>query len=272
MISEYALDPELVAQWHDPKEWAFYREAFSAETGRVASAYPRRWRREVVRTFHQLFPGATSQSMERQRLEVLLDRLGERMVQRESSHPECPTWFEKVIAEHRERRFHGILSTTRDANVPEVMTPDMLFSAHLPAAWTVKSSPAPPRTAEAFAQAVEPLLSRCREVVFVDPWFNPSEKRFREPLRKMLAVLWGPGCCVSTPSAQLVIAEGTRDPQWLLGECQEKLPWIMPEGHELQVTVLRQRAGGEKVHNRYMLPRSRVLVLVPALMLPTTAT
>jgi hypothetical protein len=253
MICELALDPALVARWHDPREWAFFREAFAAETGRVASAYPRKWRRDVVRTFHQLFPEAAEDSMERRRLEALLDRLEERMVQRKSSHPECPTWLEKVVAEHRERPFHGILSSTPDATVPEVMTPDALFSDRLPAAWTVSPNSATPRTAEAFAKAVEPLLTRCREAVFVDPWFNPDEKRFREPLRTMLAVLWGPKCCVSTAAARLVMAEGSRDPRWLLGKCQERLPQLLPEGRRLEVTVLRQKNGGEKIHNRYIL-------------------
>ncbi len=259
MICELALDPVLVARWHDPREWAFFRESFALETGRVASAYPRKWRNDVIRTFHRLFPGATAESGERRRLDALLDRLGERMVERESSHEECATWLAKAVAEHRERPFHGILSATPDAAVPEVMTPEMLFSDHPPAAWSVRLNPAPPRTAEAFAQAVGPLLTRCREAVFVDPWFSPDKKRFTEPLRAMLAVLWGPGCCVSTPRAQLVIAEGRnergRDPQWLLTQCKEKLPRILPEGHSLQVTVLRQRDGGEHIHNRYILTK-----------------
>jgi hypothetical protein len=256
MISELALDPELVASWHDPSKWAFFREAFAAETGRIASAYPRKWRQEVVRTFHRLFPAATADSMERRRLEAVLDRLGERMVERESRHSQCPTWLQKAIAEHQKRPFHGILSVTPDATVSEVMTPQMLFSERPPAAWAVPQNPAPPRTAAAFAEAVAPLLKRCKEAVFVDPWFSPEKRRFQEPLRAMLAVLWGPGCCVSMPTAQLVIAEGSRrDPRLLLGKCQERLPQILPTGHGLQVTVLRQRDGGEKIHNRYILTK-----------------
>jgi hypothetical protein len=259
MICELALDPALVARWHDPREWAFFREAFAAETGRVASAYPRKWRGEVIRTFHRLFPGATAESKDRQRLEALLDQLGERMVERESSHSECSTWLEKAVAEHQERPFHGILSSGADATVSEVMTPDMLFSDRPPAAWLVKSNPAPPRIATAFAEAVAPLLTRCKEAIFVDPWFNPAEPRFWNPLAEMLKVLWGPGCCVSSPTAQLVMAEGKRtkqrDPKWLLTECQKRLPAILPPGRSLEVTVLRQRDGGENIHNRYILTK-----------------
>lgn len=257
MICEFALDPALVARWHDPREWAFFREAFSPDTGRMGSAYPRKWRKDVIRTFHDLVPGVTAQSQPRRRLDELLDRLGEQMVERESSHAECPTWLEKAMAEHRERPFNGILSNTRVAKEPAVITPDMLFSDHPPGVWSAPSNPTPPRTVDGFAQAVAPLLTRCREAVFVDPWFSPGEERFREPLRAMLTVLWGPACCVSSPKAQLVIAErgkqGKRDGNWLLGQCQGKLSRILPTGRSLQVTVLRQRDGGEKVHNCYIL-------------------
>ncbi len=259
MICELALDPALVASWHDPQKWAFFREALAAETGRVGSAYPRRWRRKVMKEFLETTPSRTTESQEWRRLEALLDWLGERMVERESSHQECPTWLEKALAEHQEHPFHGILSSKPYAAVPEVMTPEMLFAERPPAAWSVPQNTAPSRTADAFAEAVAPLLTRCREVVFVDPWFSPEKKRFMEPLCAMLAALWGPSCCVSAPSAQLVIAEGRnkrrRDPKWLLGLCEERLPRIVPKGHALQVTVLRQREGGENIHNRYILTK-----------------
>ena len=95
------------------------------------------------------------------------------MIERECSHPECPAWLGKAVAEHRERPFHGILSTIPDKSVPAVMTPDMLFDEHPPAAWRVPPNPAPLRTAEGLRKPSPPLLTRSREVVFVDPWFDP---------------------------------------------------------------------------------------------------
>lgn len=260
MISEYAVDPALVAQWHDPKEWAFYREAFADCTGRIGSTFPRqnskKWRQLVMDTFRQLVPNATDESLAWRRMDVLLERLSERMVSRDSS-PGCyACWLDSALAEHRVRPFHGILSTLPATNVAEVITPAALFDDHLPSAWTVPPYGAVPRTPEDYARTLRPLLTRCREVVFVDPWFDPRETRFIEPLQAMLDMLWGPDSCIDSPEAQLVTAESERRPgAWLMGLCSDRLPSRMPQNRRLTVTILRQRERGEKIHNRYLLTK-----------------
>jgi hypothetical protein len=173
MISEFALDPALVAQWHDPKEWAFYREAFADGTGRFGSTFPRqnakKWRQHVLRTFRRVVPDATAESGGWQRLDALLQRLSERMVERNSSEGGSTRWLDSALAEHRDRPFHGILNTTPATGVAEVITPAALFSDRPPPAWTMPPCPAVPRKPEDFAEALRPLLTRCREAVFVDP-------------------------------------------------------------------------------------------------------
>lgn len=266
MICEYALDPELVARWHDPKEWAFFREAFGSDSGRFGSVVNSKdkWKQAVMRAFYKAKPSASSSPLLLAAIEGRIGYLAERMIERGSSHPECPTWLGKVVAEHVERPFHGILSMIPDKSVPAVMTPDMLFEEHPPAAWRVPPNPAPPRTAEGLATALSPLLTRCREVVFVDPWFDPIAPRYLDSLRALLAVLWGPRRCFGCPTAELVFAEfegrgkvppgrAERSANYLLSQCKESLPDVIPSGHGLSITVIRQRPGAEKLHNRYVL-------------------
>jgi len=95
MICEYALDPELVARYHDPKERAFFREAFGSESGRFGSCVPRKvkWQSAVRRPFHKALPSASEDSVDRRRLDALLEKLAERMIERECSHPQCPAWM-----------------------------------------------------------------------------------------------------------------------------------------------------------------------------------
>jgi hypothetical protein len=272
MISEYALDPALVARWHDPKEWALFREAFADGTGRYGSTFPRqstkKWRHYVRAHFRKISPDATPESLSWQRLDALLEQFSKRMVERIARDADSGTWLEKVVADHHARPFDGILSTVRADSVPEVITPDMLFSERLPEAWKVRPSVAAPRTVAGFAQALAPLLMRCKEAVFVDPHFNPDEKRYLNSLEALLTVLWGSNLCTDKPETQLIMAEGTkedekanRDAGWLLDRCQKRLPKILPSGCSLKVTVLRRREcdmeihDREKLHNRYVLTK-----------------
>lgn len=257
MISEFALDPTLVASWYDPKEWAFFREAFTAETGRVGSAIGsnslRKWRGMVVKRFHEKLPKLSEQSNERRRLEALLDDITQRMFCRESSHPECPTWLEKAITEHRNRPFDGILSASPYEAMPEVITPEMLFSDNPPSSWKVHPNLVVDRTPEALTQALAPLIMRSKETIFIDPWFDPTASRFTEPLAQILKVIWDPGRFISNPTVQLVTTAGKYGSNYHLSKCHEHLPKIIPVGHCLEVTLLQARENGEKFHNRYVL-------------------
>ena len=42
MVYEFALEPELVATWHDRKEYLFFEEKFGLRTGGIVSSYPRK--------------------------------------------------------------------------------------------------------------------------------------------------------------------------------------------------------------------------------------
>lgn len=256
MIYEFALDPELVALWYDPKEFAFFREAFSEGTGRIGSRFPKKWPQSVIKAFRAL-PSAKKDSKSEMRLQALLQRLEEQMIKRESPCADDASWLAKVEAEHRERPFYGILSLVGSDKVAEVMTPHMLINDDPPVAWMIPPNPAPHRTALELSQAVAPLLTSSRHVVFVDPWFDPSPlsgQRYLDSLQAMLAIMWGDKRCFSAPVAELVTAEGNkRGGPGLLSQCLKELPKIIPKGGALKVTVVRQRDGGEKTHNRYIL-------------------
>ena len=92
--------------------------------------------------------------------------------------------------------------------------------------------------------------------MFVDPWFDPVAPRYLDNLRALLAVLWGPRCCAACPTAELVFAEfegrrkwppggAERSATYLLSQCKDMLPDVISSGHSLEVTVIRQRLGGE---------------------------
>ena len=264
MIYDYALDPRLVAQWADPKEYAFYREAFSEQSGRVGCAFPNEWKRQVLSEFQRLFPRTRADSVQRQRLDVLLSTLTPLMLKRDSQHDPAQSWLEIAECEHARCPFRGILSEDNPRQHEAVMTPDTLFGDRLPTAWSVPPNPAIPRTPTELATAIAPILRTCRKAVFIDPHFRPGQPRFRETLKAMLSILWTENGYCANAEAELLLSEGKQGAEYeksradhnhVLSKCKQNLPAIIPPGRKLKVTLLREREGSEKVHNRYVLTK-----------------
>ena len=105
MIQEYALEPELVASWHDPVLARFFIDQFGYGTGRVVSRYPKKWRKLVWEAFQATF-GATAGDIRRKRIEELLAQLTMPVVRR----PGCiwnaaRGWLENAEQENARRPF-----------------------------------------------------------------------------------------------------------------------------------------------------------------------
>jgi len=252
MIYEFALDPELVARWYDPMEWAFFRDAFGWETGRVGAVYPQKWDRQVIKAF-LAHTHADKDSSAFRRLEARLSDLMSRAVKRESTFAELPNWLEKAEAECGERPFRGILSLSNPRGRPEVMTPDDLFSERPPPEWRIPPNPVPPRNAQELAEAVTPLLRCCRQCVFVDPHLNPIEPRYANVLKALLGVLDDSRCIVRNHKLDIFVGEGKVGGAMVLRRFENWLPQCVPPGMRVTVTVLRERPSREKLHNRYLL-------------------
>lgn len=109
MIYEFALEPELVAKWHDRKAYMLFDEKFGLNTGRIISAYPKKWRKLVWKAFCSEI-GDNDQNAQ-MRLSALLEMLWENSVKRRSTFPEITKWLERAIKEHEERPFRAIVAT-----------------------------------------------------------------------------------------------------------------------------------------------------------------
>lgn len=260
MIHEFALDPEMVARWHDRGEYAFFAGRFGMDAGRVVSGYPKKWRQMVREAFFDQVPADDPNA--EMRLEALLDTLCEKMVKRPSSFPELPSWLEKAEGEHGKRPFRGILSHDNPRNQPFIVTTGELAHGTITDEknaqhWEVPPAPSPPRNAGEFAQVVAPILRCCQHAVFVDPHFAAEKSRFRNTLQSMLAILWEQNHGLAAPQAELHICEGDqpKDPpaRFILEKCRAHLPDIIPHGGKLRVVIWKSRPGGEKLHNRYLL-------------------
>jgi hypothetical protein len=249
MIYEYALEPELVATWTDRRDFRYFVERFGLGQGRIVSRYPKRWTRLVW----DAFDGAGE--LDRKRLEELLARLSECMVRRADIHwdPASASWLDNAEREHERRPFHAIVARANPRGHPRVLVGADLDERSEPL-WAASRGRSVQREAGAMADAVAPALRSSSVVIFVDPYFGPERSRHRRPFEAFLERMLKdrPGRAPERVEVHTAAEEtGTED--FFRGECHARLRRCVPEGMRIVIRRLGQKAGGEKLHNRYVL-------------------
>lgn len=267
MICEFALEPELVATWHDRKEFLFFEEKFGLKTGRIVSAYPKNWVAQVWKAF-QNSPNGQNQNAQRN-LDALLRDLTQNMVKRRNTFPEILVWLDRTEAEHAERPFYALLARENPRGCAQVFSTERLV-AEGHARWVVPSHPPVVRNAGELVAAVAPMLRASRHIVFIDPYFDPTKQRFVVPMAAFLHEIWTNRYGTENPQVELhtgmdrffreheraqnrKLDEEKRVYSNLVHEMQRRLPKIIPTGKKVHVTIWKQRELGQKLHNRYIL-------------------
>lgn len=247
MIHEYALEPELVATWVDRQAGRYFIEKFGLGRPRVVSRYPKRWRKLAWEAFR------SENDIERKRMEELLTRLSATTVKRRDVRWNHEAgWLENAEEEHARVPFHAILARDSPRKHGHVLVADDLDDTT--PLWEGQRGRSVSRSATALAAAVAAMLRNAAVVVLVDPHFGPENRRHREPLRAFLRAMIDtrPGA----PPDRIDVycsADGGATENFFRGECESRLPCIVPAGLRVGLVRLRQRVGGERLHNRYIL-------------------
>lgn len=264
MIYEFALEPALVARWHDSKESFIFREMFQQQSRRVVSFYPKRWRKLVWQEF-EAGPQGQDQNA-KGRLDTLLSRFCERAVKRTVPYSYSGEWLEQAEIEHDRRPFRAIIALENPRSHGAVIVLDRLLSGDDDRC-RVPDIPTVSRQAEDLADAVSSFLCLCRELVLVDPHFDPSARRFRDPLSAFLHRLTQSVHELSRVKVELHTSidrffrsdddrteeEELRVYRDLRRRCETELPACVPAGMRLLIRIWKRKPGHEKPHNRYIL-------------------
>lgn len=251
MIHEYALEPEMVAAWHDPDKYDCFFKEFGSDTGRLVSRYPKRWVKLVWEAFENEF-GKTASPLEKKRVQKLVKQFNTLRV----SRPGCfwddsGNWLANAENEHTRKPFHTIIARNNPRTHPHVIHEADILN-ETATTWKIERQKIVQRTAEAMAECVAPMLRCATKILFVDPHFRATEERFRKPLAAFLRI-------IETRASELTIELHTADrddaPSWeeFQKECRAKLPPILPAGATLTVHRWKNREDGDKMHNRYIL-------------------
>ena len=257
MIKEFAVDPRAIAgSW---KDFRYVTEKFGVEHGRVISRCPNRWLRaayEAVRD-NEALKDVRKESM-RVRLEQLKRRKSLISFGRQSDGQ--LGWNEVTKSQHHQNPFFRLIVGEPWSETPEAVCVDDLEAEHfhVPREVTVL------RTASELANTVKPLLALSKEIIFVDPHFDPRKPRFRRPLEAFLRVVASSHVVLKRCEYHMKQHENNRYEHDLKhfsafsNACKKHLPRIIPQGMSLTLVRWKQlpRAQGmkgDRLHPRFIL-------------------
>jgi hypothetical protein len=241
MIYEYALEPSLLSNWQD---FRYFTEKFGVPKGRLISRYPNKWERMVLESL------ANCGVIERKRIEEALVNLKRNLLSRHHEWNNQLDWLSNAEAEHAKRPFHAVIAGSNARNREFVLEADGL--SEVSPLWCLPNLPPVQRIATDMAQRVAPLLCFSKTILFVDPHFRPNEIRWRRPLEAFLAVAISrrrPGEIVKVE----IHAGDELETTFFTTQCRQCLPQIVPSGMRVRIRQWRERPGGEKLHNRFIL-------------------
>jgi hypothetical protein len=253
MIYEFALDPILVAKWHDRLEYLYFEEKFGVHTRRIPSIYPKDWKDKVLESVD-----GELGDIARKKLEVILLDVLNTTIKRPSTFPELGNWLERAEKENIERPFRAVLSLKNPNSNPSVIESGALIEqGHN--LWNVPDLKTIFRTPEKIAEAVKPVLQFCKKVVFIEPYFS-DKKSFLRTLEALFRCVWNYRIPGSDPivevQTKLDARSDSHEGNNFIHSCQRGLSGIIPSGKKIELIVKKGKLGHQRFHNRYILTDS----------------
>jgi hypothetical protein len=246
VIHAFALEPRLVATWGRREEFRFIHDKFGLGTPRALLELPAfsKWKRAVYEAAGKL---ALSQE-DMKRIEELFRLFSEHKCRRtDSVYDGLLTWLENAEREYGRKPYAAIVATENPRGHQAVLVGDQIGPAN--ARWACAVGATPARTPESLAAALSAMLVNCKALHLVDPHFGPENARHRKVLEAFLEVLSTHGL---VPDVVRVHCSVKSELTFFEQEAA-KMAARLPSGISVEFVRWRQRDGGEKLHNRYVL-------------------
>ncbi|BBO78284.1 hypothetical protein DSCW_57010 [Desulfosarcina widdelii] len=183
MIFEFAVSPELFADWQDVR---FLVASFGREEGRLVSEIPRKkWKMLVLQAIKRSDNGEVM----KKRLKEAATRLIKRALYTRQTAPEVDAtdWLAAALAAHEQRPFRAIIVDTYDGDRDDVLACDLSLIDH--PLWRVPKDESVERNAATMLGVIQSILDCAGEVVLVDRNFRPDQQRFRNVLIRLMESL-----------------------------------------------------------------------------------
>ena len=245
MLYEYAVEPQAIGS-----SWQTFRyviEKFGFDKGRLISQFPKRWFSAVYQAAEGLSP------VHKKRVEEALNQAKKNKVVRcgRSYDLSIEPWLDNALVEHRRELFHAIIAAENPGGDKAVLCTGDLDEHH--ALMAVPHECAVRRDVDSLAAALRKMLRFGSRILFVDPFFDPYNGRYKLIIFKCLDIVKQmnprrPTCEIHYRyhAHKHANAELERDAAVLFKD-------IVPEGMVLNVFCWREKDRGEDFHARYLL-------------------
>jgi hypothetical protein len=247
MINEYAVEPEALNNWQN---FRYVDDQVGVEHGRLISRFPGKWARMVMAACCE---NTQLRDVERSRIAIKLKNL-EKSKMAKLNRPYDPekNWMNNIEEQQRQRPFHAVIARNNEAKIPNILNIDELDASH--PLWNVPKEQVISRKANELACCAKLLLQVSKEILIIDPHFDPMKSRFRKTFSNLIEFAFEEHLPlrIELHVEYDDLKEQKRATEWK-DDCLRKFPQIIPEGLILQVFRWKIKASGDKPHARYVL-------------------
>ena len=244
MLDEYAVEPEAIGtSWSD---FRYLIEKFGFDQGRLISRFPNQW-------FHMVLEVARAlPDVERKRVTIGLERAKNCVIDtRRPYDTRLASWLENAVAEQARLPFHAIIAKANPMNAGHVLTVSEIDGAHR--LFAAERDAKVDRNARALANIAAPLLIHSKTILFVDGYYDPSDRRYQKALKAYLEFVAKNDSAET--SCEIHFADHDRKPSSEAIERNAK-DWfrsVIPNGMTITLYRWNRFHGGEEFHARYIL-------------------
>jgi len=250
MIHAYAIEPDCVVAWCDRRSFRLVSGRFGVGTPRLLLELPKfsTWKKAVFEAASKV----TLSDLDKTRLTELFKLLGSQRVRRVgTSYDGTRPWMENAEAEYARHPFAAIIAMANPRSHAAVLLEAAVGDETNPL-WHRPLAATPPRTPEGIAAVVSTMVENCDELHFVDPHFSPHKKDYNKVLEFILK-----NCtCSSHPIGRICVhckEDYSKPSREFFEQEAAKIANRIPLGLEVSFKRWKEREGGEKLHNRYLL-------------------
>ena len=253
ILHEFAVDPGSIQTVTRLRE---VLNTFGIEHGRLISRFPKKWRKKVFKHCARSPDVSSGSYMDANRIDAYLTML-EKHALVSTSRPlgTSNSWLENAVLAHKLEPFHAIITDEEGGGLQHGILP---VSHLLPEdeLWDVSREIEVERKPEALARAISPLLKMSDEILFIDPFFDLAESRFKECLIEYLGHALDAGdnkiievhCSILTEG---LLVQGQVDS--FENYCRHHLSSAIPRGTSVECFQWSESLFGRGFHYRHVL-------------------